>query len=95
MNMSIKEIEITDEEIVIKTFAATMFLGLVKREEMSIGDRRDLFEFTQAPGKYGFSKKYTGDIYWLTYAGDNYLIESNFFEKFSELKESFDATRLA
>ena len=90
MNRSVESVEITTETINFQTFTATMFWGLVKKGSMNIEVPRKQFDFKLSPTKYGFSPKYAGDVYLLSYAGDDYLIESNFFEDFSELKRNLE-----
>ena len=63
---------------------------MANKDYIDIEVPKKLTEFRAAEKKYGFSKKYTGDIYLLTYASDEYLIESNFFDDFSELRESLE-----
>lgn len=90
MNTSINRIEVGNEMISIQTFDATVFMGLIKKDPIKIEIPRNLAQFILAKKKFGFPKKYTGDIYLLLYAGDEYLIESNFFDNFSELKQSIE-----
>jgi len=74
MNRSIRQIEISDAMVSFETFASTMFLGLVKRESMTVEIPRNLAELRVSEIKYGFDKQLTGDVYHLMYAGDKYLI---------------------
>lgn len=91
MNSSIKWIEFTEEKINFQTFPSSVYLGLIRRESMDISVPRILAEFRVSNRNYGFSKKYTGDVYILSYAGNEYLIESNFFDHFSELKSALES----
>lgn len=90
MNRSVETIEIGDEMINLRTFPATMFLGLVKKESFSVEIPRKLAEFRPSATRHGMGQKYAGEIFSLFYAGDEYLFQSNFFENFSELRRMLE-----
>lgn len=85
INRMIGEIEINSKEIEFKTLQISMFLKLINKEPLYAKDQQDRMSFELSETQ-SVDKTYTGKIYSLIYAGDEYLIPENFFNDFESLK---------
>jgi hypothetical protein len=88
INRSIRRVEVIDGNIKIETFGSSLF-GLFKKEPITQKIPGNMSEVGIVyKNKVGFNRNYTGDIYSISYASDEYLIESSFFDEFSSLKDA-------
>jgi len=46
----------------------------------------NLVQFSLSTAKFGLNKNLTGDIYYLIYEGEEYLLAENFFDDFQTMK---------
>ena len=83
-------LEVSGELINFGTFSSSALFGVINKSPIQMTIGKNLIQFTVPKKAYGFSKKYTGDIYVLLVAGDTYLIESNFFENFEKLRHNLE-----
>jgi hypothetical protein len=90
INKTINKIEIDTTQIIFQTFDSSFLFNVIKKQPIDINVPRNVVQFVLSTKKYGFDKKYTGGMYLLVYAGDEYLIAENFFDNFSELKASLE-----
>ena len=93
MNSTVDTIEINADYINLQTFRSSILLNLITKQAIIIENiPRKLVQFNLAQVKYGYDKRYTGEIYLLNYAGNVYLLPENFYSDFSELKTVLEST---
>lgn len=95
INKSIDLLQLTADTVNFNTFKASLLLGIIKKDSMAVSVPRNLMRFQITGAKrFGFDRKLSGDIYILSYAGDQYLVQSNFFENFESMKQLLGANEM-
>jgi len=85
VNKVIEKIEIVSGAVKVQTFSSSM-LFVYRKEPLILEMSATLLEIRLSDLKYGVDRKYTGNIYVLSYAGDEYLLAEKFFGEFDKLK---------
>jgi hypothetical protein len=85
LNKLIDNIEITSGTIHIRTFPSSI-LYILKKKPLKVDMSSNEVEIRSSDINYGLDRKYTADIYVLSYAGDEYLLAEKFFDEFDKLK---------
>jgi len=89
INKMVDKIEIMADNICLQTFQSSILFNLIKKRPVTINIPRYQLQLELSNLKYGFKKKYTGNIYLLSYRGNQYLLSEGFFDDFEKLKNEF------
>jgi hypothetical protein len=85
VNKIIDQIETVSGTVRIQTFPSSM-LFVYKKEPLALEMSAALLEIRSSDLKYGIDRKYTGNIYVVSYVGVEYLLAEKFFDEFDKLK---------